>query len=111
MWASAISYSRSCKLVCDSIGLLLDLLQILGPARAVPELDVVLDADDRHVADDAGELEQAAGQLDAPLAVELGRLALADVRRRSMRPLLLISEVLLDLLGDEALPLVGRRSR
>src|SRR5581483_5468905 len=48
-----------------------DLVLLVTPGRAIPDLDVVVDADHRHLAGDAGALEQARGQDEPALAVEL----------------------------------------
>ena len=46
VWARAISYSSSRMLSCGSIGLLLQAGQVARPAGAVPDLEMVLRADD-----------------------------------------------------------------
>src|SRR5665811_314465 len=107
VWARAISYSRSCKLVCGSIGLLLQAGLVVSPGGAVPDLDVVLDADDADLAVDVGEPEMLGRHRDATLPVELLKhgvtrreaheVAALDAARGDALHLPL--EVLLELLG------------
>src|SRR5665647_3120399 len=107
VWARAISYSRSCMLVCGSIGLLLQAGLVVSPGGAVPDLDVVLDADDADLAVDAGEPEMLGRHRDATLPVELLKhgvtrreaheVAALDAARGDALHLPL--EVLLELLG------------
>src|SRR5665811_175387 len=110
VWARAISYSRSCKLVCGSIGLLLQAGLVVSPGGAVPDLNVVLDADDTDFSVDAGELEMPGRHRDAPLPVELLMHGVARREAHEVTTLAAVGgdalhlplEVLLELLGRVA---------